>query len=149
MIGARRASVEGADGTTSGVADALADAHEKWSVEVEEVSGRILTEAEREQFHPNGSSAAALVLDHPEKAGWQVLAPGNSRDRWEALYETDVEAASVLATLTHIFEARRTMKHKRPNSPTLRAYYAVESLLLETLKPHSSPTSVNPKDESA
>jgi hypothetical protein len=91
MMGARRASVEGADGTTSGVADALADVHEKWSVEVEEVSGRILIEAEREQFHPNGSSATALVLDHPEKAGWQVLAPANSKDRSEALYETDVE----------------------------------------------------------
>jgi hypothetical protein len=138
MMGARRASVEGTGGTTSSVEEPLADAHEGWSVEVEEVSGRTVIEAEREQFHPNGSSATALALDHPKKADWEVLAPGNRDVRWKAMYDTAIEAAGVLAAVTHIFEGRQTVNHERPDKSVAQAYYALEEELLESLKQHGA-----------
>lgn len=120
--------------TSSRIREALADAHEEWSVEVEEVSGQIVIEAEREQFHPNGSSAGALALDHPKKAGWVVLAPGNRDMRWREMYDSGGEAAAALAEITNIFEARRSIKHERPSDWTVRAYYKIETLLLDSLK---------------
>lgn len=71
-MGVRGRSLDETTETSSRIREALADAHEEWAVEVEEVSGQMVIEAEREQFHPNGSSAGALALDHPKKAGWEV-----------------------------------------------------------------------------
>jgi hypothetical protein len=120
--------------TSSRIREALADAHEEWSIEVEAVSGRVVIEAERKQFHPNGSSAGALALDHPKKAGWEVLAPGNRDVRWREMYDSGDEAATALAEITNIFEARRSIKHERPSDWTVRAYYKIETLLLDSLK---------------
>lgn len=104
MMGAHGASVEDQNTVkiTSEIRDALANAHEEWSVTVEEVSEQILFRAEREQFHINGSSTTAVALDHPQKPGWQVLAPGNKDARWETTYNTTIEAANTLAEITHI-----------------------------------------------
>jgi hypothetical protein len=124
--------------TASAIRDALADTHEEWSVEVEEISGRTLIEAERKQFHPNGSTATALALGHPKKPGWEVLAPGNQDVRWEAMYDTAIEAAGVLAEITYIFEGRWTVKHERPDKSIIQAYYALEEELLESLKQHGA-----------
>lgn len=120
--------------TSSRIREALADAHEEWSVEVEEISGRMVIEAEREQFHPNGSSAGALALDHPKKAGWEVLAPGNQDVRWTAMYDTGEEAVAALAEITNIFEARQSINCDRPSNWIVRAYYTIEPLLLDALK---------------
>jgi hypothetical protein len=133
-MGVRGRSPDGATEISSRIKEALADAHDEWSVEVEEVSGRMVIEAERKQFHPNGSSAGALALDHPKKAGWEVLAPGNRDVRWRAMYDTGGEAAVALAEITNIFEARRSIKHERPSDWTVRAYYKIETLLLDNLK---------------
>jgi hypothetical protein len=133
-MGVRGRSPDGATEIPSRIKEALADAHNEWSIEVEEVSGRIVIEAERKQFHPNGSSAGALALDHPKKAGWVVLAPGNRDVRWRAMYDTGGEAAVALAEITNIFEARRTIKHERPSAWTVRAYYKIETVLLDSLK---------------
>ena len=133
-MGIRGRSPDETTETSSRIREALADAHEEWSVEVEEVSGRMVIEAERKQFHPNGSSAGALALDHPKKAGWEVLAPGNRDVRWREMYDSGDEVATALAEITNIFEARRTIKHERPSDWTVRAYYAIETLLLDSLK---------------
>jgi hypothetical protein len=124
--------------TLSRIREALADAHEEWSVEIEEVSGRMVIEAERKQFHPNGSSAGALALDHPKKVGWEVLAPGNRDVRWTAMFDTAIEAAGTLAAVTHIFEGRRTVNHERPDKSVAQSYYALEEELLESLKQHGA-----------
>jgi hypothetical protein len=116
------------------IKEALADAHEEWSIEVEEVSGRMVIETERKQFYPNGSSAGTLALDHPKKTGWEVLAPDNRDVRWREMYDSGDEAATALAEITNIFEARRTIKHERPSDWTVRAYYAIETILLDSLK---------------
>ena len=133
-MGVRGRSPDGATETPPRIREALTDAHGKWSIEVEAVSGRMVIEAEREQFHLNGSSAGALALDHPKKAGWEVLAPGNRDVRWRAMYDSGDEAATALAEITNIFEARRTIKHERPSDWTVRAYYKIETLLLDSLK---------------
>lgn len=79
-----------------------------------------------------------------------VLAPGDSRTRWEATYINGVEAVKVLAELTHLFEARRTIKHQRPTDWIIRAYYAIEALLLDALEnyelnhPHQSENPPSP-----
>jgi hypothetical protein len=136
---ARRASTEGQDTVeTSAIRDALTDAHKEWSVAVEEVSGQTLIEAEREQFHPNGSTATALALDHPKKPGWEVLAPGNQDVRWEAMYDTAVEAADALVEIIHIFEGRRAVNHERPEKSIAKPYYALEEELLDSLKRHGA-----------
>jgi hypothetical protein len=133
-MGVRGRSLDETAETSSRIREALTNAHNEWSVEVEEVSGQMVIEVEREQFHPNGSSAGALALDHPKKAGWEVLAPGNRDVRWRAMYDTGGEAAVALAEITNIFEARRTIKHERPSDWTVRAYYAIETILLDNLK---------------
>jgi hypothetical protein len=133
-MGVRGRSLDETTETSSRIREALADAHEEWAVEIEELSGQMVIEAEREQFHPNGSSAGALALDHPKKAGWEVLAPGNQDVRWRAMYDTGGEAAVALAEITNIFEARRSIKHERPSDWIVRAYYAIETLLLDSLK---------------
>ena len=114
--------------------DALANAHEEWCIEVEEVSGRAFITAEREQFHPNGSSAAAIALDHPKKPGWEVLAPGTKDTQWTAMYDTGEEAVAALAEITNIFEARQSINCNRPSDWIVRAYYTIEPLLLDALK---------------
>lgn len=134
MMGVSELPQEETTEPSSRVKEALADAHGAWSIEIEEVSGRLLIEAEREQFHPNGSSAGALALDHPKKAGWEVLAPGNRDVRWKEMYDSGDEAATALAEITNIFEARRTLKHERPSDWIVRAYYKIETLLLDSLK---------------
>lgn len=123
------------------ITNVLANAHEDWSVTLDKVSEQVVIEAERKEFHPNGATATALALDHPNKSGWEVLAPGNSKDRWEAIYESGVVAAEVLADLTHIFEARRRIKHERPNSQVTQAYYSIEGEFLEALKQKEKITS--------
>ncbi|EMA56758.1 hypothetical protein [Halococcus thailandensis] len=133
-MGVRGRSLDETAETSSRIREALADAHEKWAVEVEEISGRMVIEAEREEFHPNGSSAGALALDHPKKPGWEVLAPGNQDVRWTAMYDTGGEAAVALAEITNIFEARRSIKHEQPSDWIVRAYYKMETLLLDSLK---------------
>jgi hypothetical protein len=133
-MGVRGRSLDETTETSSRIREALTDAHEEWAVEVEEVSGQMVIEAEREQFHPNGSSAGALALDHPKKAGWEVLAPGNRDVRWREMYDSGDEAATALAEITNIFEARRSIKHERPSDWTVRAYYTIETLLLDSLK---------------
>ena len=107
---------------------------EAWSIEPDKISDRLLVEVSRENFHENGSSADGLALDHPKQSGWVVLAPGDSRTRWEATYENGVKAVEALAKLTHLFEARRTIKHERPDGWIIRAYYAIETLLLDGLR---------------
>jgi hypothetical protein len=133
-MGVRGRSPDDATEISSRIKEALADAHDEWSVKVEEISGRMVIEAGREQFHPNGSSAGALALDHPKKAGWEVLAPGNRDVRWRAMYDSGGKAAAALAEITNIFEARRTIKHERPSDWTVRVYYKIETLLLDSLK---------------
>ena len=117
--------------------EALANAHEEWCIEVEDVSGRAFITAERDQFHLNGSSAAAIALDHPKKPGWEVLAPGTKDVRWTAMYDTGDEAAAALAEITNIFEARQSINCDRPSDWIVRAYYTIEPLLLDALKDSS------------
>jgi hypothetical protein len=133
-MGVRGRSLDETTETSSRIREALADAHEEWAVEVEEVSGQMVIEAEREQFHPNGSSAGALALDYPKKAGWEVLAPGNQDVRWTAMYDTGEEAVAALAEITNIFEARQSINCDRPSDWIVRTYFTIEPLLLDALK---------------
>lgn len=112
----------------------LAEAHEAWAIDVEVISGQTVIEAERENYHTNGGSTGVVALDHPQESGWEVLGATPRRDRWSGHYEDGASAAETLATLTQIYEARRTIKHERPTSPATRAYYHVESLLLDELE---------------
>lgn len=111
---------------------ALEDVHEAWEVEIEVVSDQMTVEAGREDYHPNGASMGVVAIDHPKKGGWVVIGAG-SKSKWTARYEDALEAAETLAMLTNIYEARRTIKHERPASPSRKAYYMVESMLLDAL----------------
>ena len=130
------------------ITEPLADAHGEWTVKIEEVSGQTLIEAERRRFHPNGSSATALALDHPMDASWEVLAPGNQETRWRARYGTATEAAAALAEITNIFETRQSINCNRPSGWIVRAYYAIETLLLDELKDNAEGNSGQPDKHS-
>lgn len=138
-MGARGVSDDGAETSTEqhesdreAVERALEDAHEAWEIEIEVVSDQIVVEAKREDYHPNGASMGVVALDHPKKGGWEVIGAG-SKSKWTARYRGALEAAEMLAMLTNIYEARRTIKHERPASPSRKAYYTVESMLLDVL----------------
>src|SRR5699024_8459323 len=111
----------------------LEDAHEAWDVEVERVSEKILVTAKREEFYPNGAGESIVTLDHPAERGWEVLGIGRRDCRWEAQYESGVEAIDVFTTLTHLYESRRTIKHAQPASRVTKTYYVTEGILLDRL----------------
>ena len=114
------------------VQELMDSADEAWEVEIDIISGQLVIEAEREDFHQNGATARVIALDHPKEAGWQVMGVGASRDCWESRYESGLIAADVLAELTHIFEMRRTMQHHHAHqSRLIKLYFQVEDQLLE------------------
>lgn len=131
---------------TFGILAPLNDVHKSWLVRPRRISGQVVIDFIREDFHTNGSPAEGVAIDHPKKDGWHVLAPGDSRTRWEATYENSVAAAVVVSELTHLFESRRAIKHQRPAKWKILAHYAIEDLLLDALKRYevSDPQSQDP-----
>lgn len=112
---------------------------EPWSVDPRTVSSQLTIEFSREDFYINESSATGVAIDHLQKDGWVVLAPGHSKSRWEATYERGIEAAVVVSELTHIYEAQRTIMRERPEKWVVRAFFVIEELLLDALKRYEIP----------